>query len=254
MFNPKSYLEVNREERFYCALFAHTLLCSQETRRNFCGFIKHKFGMILEPTNFDVYLEAAALRDYWNDLGNPVVYDKDTHFRRREVLALVLREVNVSDTAIDRHDFFWTSRQHEKLWSPGRWNPRAIKEANLDESVKSRLLSVKWAFNAKPDILIISSSNSLIIEAKLESGEGLDGVTGYRQLEIQDLISRLLRCLAPQFNNSSFKNTTLEIEAKSGISWKEVLGLIRKAEIDDFTRRCFSEIASRYYRTAEWGV
>jgi hypothetical protein len=41
---------------------------------------------------------------------------------------------------------------------------QALKNGGLDELIK-----VKWAFNAKPDILLISPESMLVIEAKVES-------------------------------------------------------------------------------------
>ena len=83
MFNNKPYLEVNREERFYCALFGHSLLSSQVVRERFASLVQSKFQLSLKPATFEVFLEVAALRDYWNDLGNPIVYDEETHRKRR---------------------------------------------------------------------------------------------------------------------------------------------------------------------------
>jgi hypothetical protein len=153
MFNDKPYLEVNREERFFCALFGHALLSSSIIRERFARLAQSKFGITMQPATMEVYLEAAALRDYWNDLGDPVVYSDDTHRKRREVLGSLLSVMNVSEDVIDKHHLFWTSERHNKLWSPGRWKPKALKESGFAELVKLR-----WAFNAKPDILIVSHS------------------------------------------------------------------------------------------------
>ena len=46
MFNDKRYLEVNREkERFFCSLFAHSLLMSQQVRDKFAALLLEKLGI-----------------------------------------------------------------------------------------------------------------------------------------------------------------------------------------------------------------
>ena len=145
--------------------------------------------------------------------------------------------MGIPEKTIDAHHFFWTSDQHKKLWSPGRWEPKAIKESGLDELVK-----IRWAFNAKPDILIISDSTALMIEGKLESGEGRNEDSGYQQYDIQELIVRLLQLLVPQFKNVKFFKTVLALNPPTGISWKEVLALVDGGGLDDFTVKCFSQL------------
>ena len=78
---------------------------------------------------------------------------------------------------------FWTGVVGKsKLWSPGRWSEKSLKESGLEA-----LIPVKWAFNAKPDLMILSGEQALLIEAKLESGEGRDEQSGYEQLSSQML-------------------------------------------------------------------
>jgi len=242
MFNDKSYIEVNREERFLCALFAHALLSSEAIRKNFVALVHSKFDVVLNPASLQVFLEAAALRDYWNDLGDPIAYTDKTHAKRKGVLLSILKEVGIPESAIDDCDFFRTS--DEKLWSPGRWNTGAIKNSGLNELIK-----VKWAFNAKPDILIVSGSSVLMIEGKLESGEGHNEESGYQQLKTQELITCLLKLLVPQFKNSTFYNTLLALHPKSGISWKEVLTIVGSDELDAFSQKCFAQLQRFYLRT-----
>lgn len=241
MFNDKPYLEVNREERFFCALFGHALLSSSIIRERFVKLTQSKFGITLKPAPFEVFLEAAALRDYWNDLGDPIVYNDETHRKRRDVLHSLLSVMNVAEDVVDKHHLFWTSEQHRKLWSPGRWEPKALKEAGLPELIKLR-----WAFNAKPDILIVSDSNALMIEGKVESGEGQDEETGYKQLEIQRLITCLLTLLVPPFKEVRFTNTVLALHPTDGISWKEVLSLLDGGGLDDFSLKCLMRLRKFY--------
>ena len=44
MFNDKPYLSVNREERFFCALFAHALLASSSSRKRICDILHRRLA------------------------------------------------------------------------------------------------------------------------------------------------------------------------------------------------------------------
>ena len=237
MFQSQDYWEVNREERHYCALFAHALLCSRVVRTRFALLIANRFGVKLDPDHLEVYIEAAALRDYWNDLGDPVAYTPDTHQGRRVVIESLLLEVGLPPDIVDEHDFFWTTARRRKLWSPGRWSEPAIKAAGLDP-----LLEVKWAFNAKPDVMVVSTDTVVLIEAKVESGEGRDGGSGYKQFETQRLIATLLRRLVPSFRTSQFVNTVLELRPGDGLSWSDIIAIVDTDEVDHFTRSCLAHL------------
>ena len=151
MFNEKTYAEVNREERFFCFLFIHALLSSRAVRVSFAELAKRKSDIALDPDELEAYVEVAALRDYWNDLGNPAAYSKDTNSRRRVVLEKILDIRDVPVASLDQHELFWTSPKKEKLWSPSHWSIEELKNAGLE-----KLMEVRWAFNAKPDILLVS--------------------------------------------------------------------------------------------------
>lgn len=237
MFNNKRYYQVNREERFYCFLFAHTLLASHQVRSEFARLVERRFKVILDPDDLDVYIEAAVLRDFWHDLGDPNIYSDKTHLRRREVLEAILNEFDVPASTLEAYDLFWTTRKRNKLRSPGRWNERVLKQNGLEN-----IIPVKWAFNAKPDIVIVSGNNVLLIEAKVESGEGRDGQSGYQQFENQQLVSRLIKLLVPQFRNSTIANTVLELKSVKGISWDKVVSIVRNSDVDKFTKKCLSQI------------
>lgn len=240
MFNSKQYFEVNREEKFYCFLYAHSLLTSKNIREKFCELINNKYNYHLNPEKFEIFIEVAALRDYWNDLGDPKKYSKETHQRRMKILIELLHFINLSDSIIHKFDFFWTTKNHKKLWIPGHWSVKGI-----EQSGKKELLKIKWAFNAKPDILIISESKCLFIEAKIESGLGQYG-EGNNQLDTQILISQLLKLLVPSFSEKEFKNIMLTKEEYNGISWKEIVGTLDEKQIDAFTYKCFYNLMSNF--------
>ena len=237
MFTSKPYWQINREERFYCFLFGHALLSSRQVRENFTQMAESKFSISMDPDNFEVYVEAAVLRDYWHDLGNPIEYSEKTHTNRREVLDAILKEYKLPGTTLEVFDLFWTTPNRTKLWSPSRWSIGTLQSNGLDN-----LIPVKWAFNSKPDIVIVSDSTVLLIEAKVESSEGRDGQSGYRQFEVQELVSKLMKLLIPEFQNMVFWNTSLEVKTEGGISWGEILEIIDRSDIDDFSKLCLSQL------------
>lgn len=233
MFNDKSYLSINREERFFCVLFAHALLASSTYRSRIVEVLNQRFDVSLDALALEVYLEVAALRDYWNDLGDPMVYSLETHQRRREVLNAIMEMESIDPAIIDKNGLFWTSQPGSKLWNPGRWDCDRLEEAGLGQ-----LKRVRWAFNAKPDILLMSPSGGLVIEAKLESGEGRKEKSGYKQLETQGLIVRLWKAFIPRFAFVREKPITLKLvnDSATGLMWKELIATEEDTGIDEFTR------------------
>jgi hypothetical protein len=77
--------------------------------------------------------------------------------------------------------------------------------------------------------------------------EGQDEDTGYRQLDTQILITRLLTLLVPHFKKVRFTNTVLALHPADGISWKDVLSLIDGAGLDDFSLKCLMQLRRFYY-------
>lgn len=237
MFNDKPYSSVNREERFFCNLFAHSLLSSATFRQRFAAFAASRLDVALDPANLQVYLETAALRDYWYDLGSAIEYNADTHARRRAVLDAILQMIGIDPAVIDNTSLFWTSGPGSKLWYPGKWCKDKLRESGFGP-----LLQVCWAFNAKPDILLLSPAAALVIEAKIESVEGRTD-SGYDQLDTQKLIIQLWQNLIPCFSNTPFRLTTLKLRrSPNGIAWSDVICQLDCADIDDFTKTCFQRL------------
>ncbi len=244
MFSKKSYSKVNREERFFCFLLCHALLMSGQVRQGFAKLASKKCNVNLDPDKLEVYVEASALRDYWRDLGNPVAYSPETHKLRKAVLELILEKYSISADVLDKHDLFWTSTR--KLWNPNHWSEKALDEAGLNELIK-----VKWAFNAKPDILLMSPESMLVIEAKVESAEGCKADVEYKQFQTQKLISELWQLLIPGFQNRKLVNAVLNVSSSLEdipvIQWSEIIDLISSSDVDEFTRKAMAEL-NRYYR------
>jgi hypothetical protein len=218
---------------------------SKQVRENFVQLLEEKkLAIAIEPNELEVYVEVAALRDYWHDIGNPSLYTEETHARRKEVLISILKYFNLPASTLDDHDFFWTTTKREKLRSPSRWSEQKLKQAGAG---LEKLIEVKWAFNAKPDILLSSPKTALFVEAKLESGEGKNDESGYKQSETLKLITHLSKLLIPEFAKKELNIMTLElkpttIDVARGITWKDIISLVENSDVDSFTRDCLSQL------------
>jgi hypothetical protein len=54
MFNNNRYSEVDREERFFCFLFAHALLMSRSVRIGFAKLAMERCNIALDPDSLEV--------------------------------------------------------------------------------------------------------------------------------------------------------------------------------------------------------
>lgn len=207
MFPNHAYYEINREERHFCFLLGHALLTSVEVRHNFYALLNTKLAHSDNP--FEVYVEVAALRDYWNALGNPRTYSAQTDQARYNVLASIFRHLNLPHELLS-DACFKTTPTSKKLRYPGNWDEQALHHLVPDQ----RLHAVKWAFKAKPDMLLIDDQHMVLIEAKLESTEGRDN-RGYSQFVTQEHIVALLKLLTPKFRDATITHVLLEKQQTS---------------------------------------
>lgn len=253
MFNDNPYNKVNREERHFGFLFGSALIHNTE----FASKIFEKYNSILScdvtKSSFDIYFEVAALRDYWCDLGRSDEYSITTHNKRRNILNLILQNKGYDPNIIDQSKVFWTNGNigKGKLWCPSEWN---IKEIMNIEKTVNDLISIRWCFNAKPDILIVSNSSALFIEVKVESGGGKLN-SGYDQLTTQEEISKWMKLLIPTFHDINFYNTSLTLNNElriKGLRWIEIIDVL-KSSLDSnpgshYVYQCLSEL-KRYYQS-----
>ena len=225
----KPYLEVNREERFFCALVFHMLLSSPKFRSQVFARIDSLAGIKLNKDTFEVYFEVALMRDYWNDLGDHKYYTAEVNKRREEVIKKIVAFCKLVDLDLWKNNFMRTS--NNKLWYPGKWRKNLLK----GKKYESELADIIWMFNCKPDMMIISNNNIVVIDSKLESSQGRTG-DGYNQYETQGKMLNLFLNLSDKYKGYKPSNITLEKEGK-GLNWKEITQFARnsKDEIDTFT-------------------
>jgi len=229
MFNDKKYFEVNREERHFGNLLISAIIYDEKFRCFLFDLINKKIN---KPEylngSFDIYSETAILRDYWNDLSDFKKFTPELLARRKEIISLCMKHFYIDPIILDKYPLFWNNKN---LCFPGKWteknnnNLQNLKEIQEKNSISNNYLCrIGWAFKAKPDLLIISNNNCIIIELKLESGIGKNK-DGYNQIQTQQDIIELSKITVPFFKTiSSFENILLTKEKNNFyLSWLEIL-------------------------------
>lgn len=163
------YHAICREERNVAAIFYHLLMQERNLRR-FLDLVDSKL-----PTRADevaIYFEYAFLRDLWNAR----VRDVET---ARSLIVDLLAPPNADElrkmSVVEVNEFFGAVpvASREYIQMPGKWSIEKFAAHIPDNDAFLRTCRFKWAFNAKPDIVIHTTHDAaLCVEAKLESGEG----------------------------------------------------------------------------------
>ncbi len=196
-----SYATFNREERNYAALLYHFLMSSDEALKAFLTL----FGQpVSDPLNgIEIYVEYAHARDLWFKARKPEAPRATNECYLRTIVALLghCTEVDVArllarklpvesgpssiEAMVDRLDdrdfilefnkLFDGSPKPSDKWiqMPGRWGKSMLKELRNEHlALCERAFELKWAFNAKADMVIHTGHNSaLCVEMKFESPE-----------------------------------------------------------------------------------
>jgi hypothetical protein len=181
--NESPFYEFVREERLFCAVFAHLLLTGRSNLVSFLSLLNEReaparrigTGSVEEA---ELYLEFTYLRDHWNRLGR----DND---KKRVLLARLLERVpSLQSIARDLPEdiselnrrFLGTrgAQIRQDIVMPGQWSVTALYEGfKSTPEVFRDLCRFKWSFNIEPDLVILlPGASPICIEAKLESGEG----------------------------------------------------------------------------------
>ncbi len=229
-----SFLDINREERFFCTLLAHGLLSSFALRSGFFQLLATSSGVQLSPAvgATEVYTEVAWLRDHWRALGDPRAWNESLEQRRIQYLTDCLAVLKMDLADIEHEPFYRTSGAKPKVVSPGRWPLAQLSD--------SRLRNLKWAFNAKPDFIFVSNERAVILEVKLESPPGKQG--DYVQDEVQDVLGDLMPAVNGQVKSVGRAwLARSEVPSSAGtITWDQLVGVLSEVpqgEIDEFSRR-----------------
>lgn len=219
-----------REERNLAALLYHLLLQDGGIER-FMDMEAISASMPDDPKQIRVYFEYAHVRDLWAQAGLNTSPDVANDLYRKTIIELLqppptLKEhlrIDGRDGVKRFNDFFGASPQasEKSIQMPARWGKWLGSKKWLEKygaglaaddlerwlAFAKRATVLKWAFNAKPDIVIHTSPiTAICIEAKLESKEALysavlfDGEPfAMEQTEVQRFILEQLLGYETQF-------------------------------------------------------
>lgn len=194
------YHKFNREERHLAAILFH-LLQDYENVRSLLTLAKLDWE-IRSQEEFGIYFEYALIRDLWAEIGPPRPSqatpamqraERDEANRKKHAVILgILRTqfqleiighlemLKRSEDILAFNKFFTGSPKYLKeIVSPSKWRIDALAggEPRLSDTEVMTAAKIKWAFNAKPDLVIHTDCNhALCLELKLESDE--DRYTG----------------------------------------------------------------------------
>jgi len=167
----KGYYMINREERNLAAIFYHVLL-DEDNLAKFLKSISCDFP--IKPDEVGIYFEYSYLRDLWFN-----IKPKSGNRTKRELIYRFLKPTNIDGlkemSTYEFNSYFGSvpSASHECIQSPGNWSIEKYQKNIKDNDEFSKVCKFKWAFNAKPDIVIHTSHDTAVcIEAKFESSEG----------------------------------------------------------------------------------
>ncbi len=267
-----TFLDVTREERFFCTLLVHATLSDTHFRKEFVHRLAESSETPLSSSNLELYTEVAWLRDYWFALGDFKKYHVELEERRQSQLRRVL-EVHLGDADQVQQvlNASFIRFKTRKIQSPGRWSITGIAaftghgpsglEASDALVLDKKLRELKWAYNAKPDLLVLSGRRPVLVEAKVESGIDFKKTSGYNQARISQIIRRLMHVVADttvvdtqhgaDFSGIAFISRKQEKDPESGaplptILWKEITSwAVASPGLDHFTRDGLQRYAER---------
>ncbi len=227
MFPDAAYYQVNREERHFGFLFMSALSLNLDARGELIAYINSTIAGNIDPTQIDVYAEVCLFRDHWHALGNPAKYSSETHSRRLQIFSLMLEALDLDPAMLESEPVFWTGRPGEsKLFYPGKWHKDKINNAEKTHGLRAKeLWRLRWACNAKPDVMIEDPENVVFIEIKVESDFGKSD-NGYSQVQTQRDILKIGKRLIPSMANKRTKLTTLTLDGK-GLVWSEIIRILQ---------------------------
>lgn len=162
------YMSINREERNLAAILYAALLVNDNLTK-LLDLVDYDLHRAKEQTI--AYYEYAFLRDLWNRGG------LDNAGKRELITQLLatngsqaLAQVSTSDW---NEHFGCAPLSKVHVQSPGSWALTRYDKNIPDNEEFFQTTRFKWCWNTKPDIVVHTSlDQALVIETKLESGEG----------------------------------------------------------------------------------
>lgn len=253
------YVRYCREERNFAAVLYHLLLDEKRL-----GAFLELIGLsAVQARNAAVYFEYAHLRDLWAEVG--VRHGTaESNARYRDAIIAMLAHPDVAlptDCKAFNEVFIGAGSKAASasfIQMPARWSDTQFQawHARGGESFAQRACTLKWAFNAKPDLVLHLADGSVVcIEAKLGSGIGgykaktglSSGPFGMSQTRLQEFI----------FNDLLRVPTRFVIVSKDGKrdtdapwrrhTWPEVFAVLRREPCGS---RMVAEFCERFLQPA----
>jgi hypothetical protein len=189
------FYEFVREERVFAAVLAHLLMQRGANISNFLTMINARLSehRRLPLDNLDeaeIYVEFSFLRDWWDGLGRNETRSREqaNHEKREFIKAAIKRLPSITqlllldlDADTPKFNGQLMGKRGLKIVrdiaSPHHWSVVGLdalaQERDLGSVAFRDLCKFKWAFNIKPDLVVLLPERTpLCIEAKLESREG----------------------------------------------------------------------------------
>jgi hypothetical protein len=250
-----SFLDTNREERFFCAVLLHVVLTPSPSQVRVLEAIGDVAQVRLHAEDVQCYVEVAALRDAWYALGDHKHWSHDLYLARRNLLLELVRAPSACgytgsaddfEQLLQNNSFFWTGGPGTKLVSPGRWPPAAITGVTTETLGGSdNLHALKWAFNSKPDLMLLSGQGGVLVEAKAASGFGGNKQTGFDQQRVQQLIAELFPIVTNGLVDRPLRRLTLtNKQADASVTWQQVADLCDPADVGRFAHAALIRAAA----------
>jgi len=257
-----NFPRIVREERLFCAVFAHLLLQRGRDLEAFVRLISKKSAATLEPgqealAQAQIYVEFTFLRDSWESLGHDNARKRDLVIDllgRIEGLRRFSDETLPSDPSAFNELFAgaWGKRIVRDIVYPGRWTVASLGERFGGQPQEFRdLCRFKWSFNIKPDVVVlIPGMRPLCVEAKVASGEGqypssygdrkvFDGIFGQEkgrvnQVELQQFMFETL--LGTPAELITLGLTSKHFDGAVAMTWQEAFGAMELKDSVEFVQ------------------
>lgn len=263
MLIDEQFSKIVREERLFCNILSHLLWTRGANLRNFLALIDEKLPTppASKPPDLEqaqVYTEYSLLRDHWKSLGH------DNDAKRNHILNLLSTVPLLAGhsprelpTDIAKFNALFMGEKGRSITKdiafPGLWSVIGLHERfGGNKKAFREFCKFKWAFNIKPDIVVLLPGNQPIsIEAKLESRQGhypanraeqnlFNGIYGKKrcrvgQLELQEfMFGNLLQrpCRPVVIGKTPFSTDVPHIF----ISWEETFARLDLGQSLPFVR------------------
>lgn len=234
------YASFCREERNYAAVLYHLLLDTRRLQR----FLELLRIPDVDPEKVALYFEYAHLRDLWAEGAVSDIPERNRRYREAIIKMLGFPEIPLpQDVHMFNQLFIGKKRaaseqfiQMPRCWDDGRfleWKSHAERESHDDGTAFARrACRLKWAFNAKPDLVLnLGDNKALCIEAKLDSGTSVYHVKGRPpeartcrtgQLELQEFIMEDLLGYQTTFAVISRRSRPMDGSKWQYYSWQQI--------------------------------